>query len=177
MVIAGGAPITIGVGETVEGVTLLSAERRGAVLRIGGVAKTLPLVAYRGSAAGVDQATLTLLADQAGHFIASGAVNGTSVRFIVDTGATLIALSRAQAQRIGLDYERGTPAQSWTPNGVVNGWRISLDSVRVGNTTEHDVAAIVVDHDSLPVGLLGMSFLNRFDMQRQGATLVLRRRR
>ena len=62
-------------------------------------------------------------------------------------------------------------------NGVVNGWRVSLDSVRIGDMTVRDVDAMVVDNDTLPVGLLGMSFLGRFDMQRQGATLVLRRRR
>jgi aspartyl protease family protein len=62
-------------------------------------------------------------------------------------------------------------------NGVVNGWRVSLDSVRVEEMTVRDVDAIVVDNDTLAVGLLGMSFLGRCDMQRQGSTLVLRRRR
>ena len=89
----------------------------------------------------------------------------------------MTTLSRADARRIGLDYRGGTPIRTTTANGVVNGWRMSLDSVRVGDTTVRDVDAIVVDNDSLPVGLLGMSFLDRFDMHRQGSTLVLRRRR
>jgi aspartyl protease family protein len=58
----------------------------------------------------------------------------------------------------------------------MNGWRVSLHAVRVGGMTVHDIDAIVVDNDTLPVGLLGMSFLGRFDMHRQGSTLVLRRR-
>jgi len=177
VVIAGGPPITIEIGETVDGVKVLRVDRRSAVLSINGITRTLPLVTYRGSVGDGVGDSVTLSADESGHFMTSGAVNGESVRFIVDTGATLITLSRAQAQRIGLDYDGGTPTQSMTVNGIVKGWRVSLDSVQVGDTTESDVDAIVVDNDTLPVGLLGMSYLNRFDMQRHGSTLVLRRRR
>ena len=74
-------------------------------------------------------------------------------------------------------YRRGTVTKTVTANGAVNGWRVSLASVRIGDATVRDVDAIVVDNDLLPIALLGMSFLGRFDMQRQGATLVLRRRR
>jgi aspartyl protease family protein len=175
IVIRGGTPLTIHVGDTVEGVTLLEAQRRGAVLRIDGETKTLPLAAYRGPS--VDAASVTLAADGNGHFFAQGDVNGTIVPFVVDTGATLTALSRSAAERIGLDYSRGTPIQGMTANGAVRGWRVSLDSVRIGSAIERNVEAVVVDNDSLPVALLGMSYLNRFDMHRQGSTLVLRRRR
>jgi aspartyl protease family protein len=175
--ISGGSPITIEIGQTIEGVTVLSSDRRGAVVRVNGVTRTLPLVANRGSIGASSGESVTLRADPSGHFVASGSVNGTSVRFIVDTGATLTALSRTHAERIGIDYQRGTPVQSITPNGLVNGWRVSLDSVSIGGATERGVDAIVVDNDALPFGLLGMSYLNRFDMQRQGATLVLKRRR
>jgi aspartyl protease family protein len=96
------------------------------------------------------------------------------VNFLVDTGATLTTFSRAEATRIGLNYSGGRPATAQTPNGVVHGWQVSLGSVRVGNVTVRDVDAIVIDNDTLPVGLLGMSFLGRLDMQRQGSTLVLR---
>jgi aspartyl protease family protein len=178
LVIAGGSPIRIDIGQTIEGITLVSADRRGAVVRIRGVTKTLPLVAQRGPGGGGGGGdSVTLVADASGHFVANGAVNGKSVRFIVDTGATMIALSRSFADRIGLRYEHGTPIRSMTVNGAVRGWLVTLDSVQVGNSTERNVEAIVVDNDFLPVGLLGMSYLNRFDMQRNGSTLVLRRRR
>ena len=173
-----GAPVTIEVGETVEGIKLLRADRASAVLSIDGITKTLPLVADSASVGDpAGSGTVTLLADAGGQFFTSGTVNGRSVRFVVDTGATLTTLSRADAQRIGLDYRGGKPTRTTTANGVVNGWRMSLDSVRVGDTTVRDVDAMVVDNDTLPVGLLGMSFLGRFDMHRQGSTLVLRRRR
>ena len=178
VVIERGAPVTIEVGETVEGIKLLRADRTSAVLSIDGITKTLPLVADSASVGDpAGSGTVTLLADAGGQFFTSGTVNGRSVRFVVDTGATLTTLSRADAQRIGLDYRGGKPTRTTTANGVVNGWRMSLDSVRVGDTTVRDVDAMVVDNDTLPVGLLGMSFLGRFDMHRQGSTLVLRRRR
>jgi len=178
IVIEHGAPVTLEIGETVEGVTLLRVDRRGAVVRIDGITKTLPLVAAPSSGTGdPGNATVTLAANAQGQFLTSGAINGRSMRFVVDTGADLTTLSRAEAQRIGLDYRGGTPALVSTVNGMVNGWRMSLDSVRVGDITVRNVEAIVVDNDTLPMGLLGMSFLGRCDMQGHGSTLVLRRRR
>jgi aspartyl protease family protein len=173
--IDGTPPITIGVGETIEGVTLVSADRRGAVVRVGGGTRTLPLVAYRGPTREGSGETITLRADASGHFLANGAINGRRVRFLVDTGATTVAISRPDAERLGIDYERGTPTISETANGLGRGWRVTLDSVTVGGTTVHNVQADVTD-SSMSVALLGMTFLNHFDMQRQGATLVLRRR-
>jgi aspartyl protease family protein len=170
------APITLEVGESVEGVKLLRTDGGGAVLSVDGITRRLPVVAAPASVE-AGSGTVTLSADARGHFFTSGAVNGRSVRFIVDTGASLTTLSRADAQRIGLHYRDGTPAKVMTVNGLVNGWRVSLGSVRLGDTTVRDVDAIVVDNDTLSVGLLGMSFLGHFDMQRRDATLVLRRRR
>lgn len=178
LVIDGSAPVTLAVGETVEGVKLLRADRGGAVLRIDGITKSLPLVAAPAAVAGdLGSDTVTLSATTRGQFFMSGSINGRSMRFVIDTGADLTTLSRAEARRIGLDYRGGMPAKAATVNGVVNGWRVSLDSVRIGDITVRDVDAMVVDNDTLSVGLLGMSFLGRFDMQRQGSTLVLRRRR
>jgi aspartyl protease family protein len=173
--IDGAAPVTIGVGETIAGVTLVSADRRGAVVRVGGVTKTLSLVSYRGPTREGAGDTITLRADRSGHFLTDGSINGRPVRFLVDTGATTVAISRPDAERLGIDYRRGKPVYSETANGIGRGWRVTLDSVTVGGTTLHHVVAHVTD-SSMSVALLGMTFLNHFDMQRQGATLVLRRR-
>jgi len=177
VVIDHGEPITIEVGATIEGIKVLRVDRDRAVLSVNGITKTLSLVADPSAGRVVGRSTVTLVADARGQFFTTGAVNGQSVPFIVDTGATLTALSRADASRIGLDYQRGKPTAAMTANGVVRGWRVSLDSVRVGDVTVRNVEAVVVDNDTLTVGLLGMSFLNRFDMHRQGSTLVLRRNR
>jgi aspartyl protease family protein len=172
-----GAPVTIEVGQTIDGVKLLRADSGGAVLAADGITETLPLVADRSIEHADKSSTVTLSADARGHFVTSGAINGRPVKFLVDTGATLITLSRAEATRIGLDYGGGRPTQTQTANGVGHGWRVSLDSVRVGDVTVRDVDAIVLDNDTPPVGLLGMSFLGRFDLQQRGSTLVLRRSR
>ncbi len=177
VVIDRGAPVTIEVGEVVEGVKLLKVDRASAVLTVNGTTRTLPLAADVGSLSDAVGGSVTLLADARGQFFTSGTVNRRPMHFIVDTGATLTTLSRADARRIGLNYRGGTPTRTSTANGVVNGWRMSLASVSVGDMTVRGVDAMVVDNDSLPVALLGMSFLDRFDMHRQGSTLVLLRRR
>jgi aspartyl protease family protein len=178
VVIDGGAPITLRVGGApVEGVAVVEANRAGAVLRVDGTETALPLSGRESSVAPTPSSdTVTLSADEDGHFVTHGAVNGKTVSFVVDTGATLTTFSRAEAQRVGLDYRGGAPTRTLTANGIANGWRLSLDTVTLGGTTLHDVDAMVIDNDTLPIVLLGMSFLRHFDMQRQGATLLLRRR-
>lgn len=177
IVIDGGAPVSIGVGEDIDAVTLLGADSDGATLRINGVVLTLPLEAQHGFVGGSTGArTVKLKADARGHFVGDGAINRQSVRFLVDTGASLTTLSRKEARRIGLSYSGGASVRTMTANGAINGWRVDLDSVRVGNVTVRDIEAVVIDTD-LPVVLLGMTFLDRFDMERTGSTLVLERRR
>lgn len=177
VVIDGGAPISIGIGETIDAITLLSTDSDGATLRVNGVVLTLPLEAHHGFTSDAGGAhTVKLKADARGHFVTNGAINRQSVRFLVDTGASLTTLSKREARRIGLRYSGGDSVRTMTANGAVDGWQVDLDSVRVGNVTVRDVEAVVIDTD-LPVVLLGMTFLNRFDMERSGTTLVLERRR
>jgi aspartyl protease family protein len=148
----------------------------GAVVEIDGVRSTLPLASAPGlGRVGADR--ITIAADARGQFLTDGSVNGRPMKFLVDTGATVTALSRGDAKRLGLDYGRGKLTVGMTAGGAVRGWRITLASVKVGDVSVRDVDALVIDNDSLAFGLLGMSFLDRFDMQRQGPTLVLRRRR
>jgi aspartyl protease family protein len=179
VVIGGGDPVTIEVGETFQGVKLLRADRDRAVVSVNGTTRTLSIVADRGSgeASSSGGTTVVLAADSRGQFFTNGFVNGQSVPFVVDTGATTIALSAGMADRIGLAYEQGRRTRTSTANGVADGWQVTLDSVRVGSLTVHDLDAVVVNNDAMPVVLLGMNFLSQFDMLRQGSTLVLRRRR
>ncbi|MGC2518732.1 MAG: TIGR02281 family clan AA aspartic protease [Burkholderiales bacterium] len=175
--INGGGPRTLSVGQkTAEGVTLLSTDRESATLDVGGQRRTLRIGQAYTAAAGASVQTVTLAADTRGHFVVDGQINGGTVRFLVDTGATMIALSSADAARLGIDYRKGQPGMTNTANGMAPAYRVKLDSVRVGDITVNSVDAVVMEGSVLPVALLGMSFLNRMQMRRDGQVMVLTKR-
>jgi aspartyl protease family protein len=178
--INGGKPQTLSVGQvTPEGVKLISASSEAATFEEAGKRQTLAVgegaaVASASPARGGDR--VTLFADTGGHFITTGAVNGITLRFMVDTGATSVVLSSAEARRIGINYLAGTRSFTQTANGVVPVYNVKLDSVRLGDITLNSVDAVVIEGDRLPIALLGMSFLNRMEMRRDGTTMTLIRR-
>ena len=111
-----------------------------------------------------------------GHFFTDGFVNGHSVKFMVDTGASAIAIGRFDADRLGLDYKnRGTPVQMGTANGVVTGQRITIAQLRIGEVLVHDIEAVI--GPNMPFALLGNNFLSRFNMQRNNDMMVLEKTR
>ena len=178
LVINGGAPRTIAVGaKSAEGVKLVAVDGAAATLEFDGKRHRLAVGEHALSSASRDaaQSAVTLTADGRGHFVTTGTVNGSSMRFVVDTGATLVSLGAADAARAGLDYRKGEPGMAMTANGVAQVWRVKLTSLQVGDITLHDVDAAVHAQD-LPLGLLGMSFLNRMEMKRDGDTMTLRKR-
>jgi aspartyl protease family protein len=126
-------------------------------------------------AATSDRAQVTLAAGPRGHFVGEGAVNGQPVRFLIDTGATSIALPASLAQRAGIDFRKGEPGLSNTANGLVPVYRVNLDTVRLGAIELQSVEAMVFEA-GLDTALLGMSFLNRVEMRREGDTMTLTRR-
>jgi len=130
---------------------------------------------YRSAPAASDRQSVTLAADPRGHFFMDGAVNGNPMRFLVDTGATVVALPAADARRLGLDYRKGQPGFTNTAGGVVQAYRIKLDRVRLGDIELNAVDAVVIER-GLDIALLGMSFLNRVEMKREGQTMTLIRR-
>jgi aspartyl protease family protein len=114
-----------------------------------------------------------LTADGSGHFVTTGSINGTTVRFLVDTGATMISLGASEARRIGIDASKGQSAVVNTANGQARWFVSSWIRVRVGEIVVNNVDALVHQQD-MPLTLLGMSFLNRMEMQRDGQTMTLR---
>ena len=116
-----------------------------------------------------------MTADNQGHFVTTGSVNGVAVRFLVDTGATMISLGASDARRVGVDFNRGQKGMTQTANGQSVVSKVQLDTVRIGDVTLHNVDA-VIHPTEMPVALLGMSFLNRMEMQRDGSTMTLKRR-
>ena len=179
LIINGGKPRTLSVGETADGVKLVSANSETAVIEVEGRRQTLGMghaTRIGGSTAGSGTGDVTLKADARGHFFATGSINGGSVRFLVDTGASSIALSVEEARRLGVNYLNGVPGRVSTANGLANAYRVKFDTVRIGDITLNNVDGVVVDGMGLNVALLGMSFLNRTQMKRDGDTLILTRR-
>ncbi|MGB4064508.1 MAG: TIGR02281 family clan AA aspartic protease [Azonexus sp.] len=176
LMINGGEPQAVPVGKTVDGVKLVSIQDDQVIIEAGGRKRPLRVGQHAigvGGGEGSDKIVMT--ADVQGHFYTTGTVNGTSVRFVVDTGATSIALGPNDARRIGLDLRQGQRGLTSTANGTVVVTRIPLDTVRIGGVTMHNVEAVVLPTE-MPIALLGMSFLNRMEMQRDGSTMTLKKR-
>ncbi len=184
--IEGGALQTLSVGQkTRDNIILLSVDRDGATFDVQGrrVALALGPARRQTSPAAAAQTSPAAAANYAvvptndrGDLVADGEVNGMPVRFAVDTGATFITLPAREASRLGLDYHNGQKLVMETANGNVFAYRLKLDTVRVGGVAVHNVDAVITEGNSLPIALLGMSFLNRTDMKREGTILTLTKR-
>jgi aspartyl protease family protein len=174
-----GTPRTVSAGSTVAGVKVIAVTGSDTLVEIGGRRVTLPLGGAQvnlGAAASTGGGSqIVIAAGSGGHFITDGSINGRSVRFMVDTGATSIAMGEAEARRLGIDFSRGQRGIARTANGEVIAHRVNLDSVRVGDVTVYNVQAVIV-----PAGmdhiLLGNSFLSRFQMKREADVMVLDKR-
>jgi len=174
--IAGGEPKTIKVGQTWSGITVISVERGQATVEIEGKRRVLQIGQhYRSGPATASREKVILSADSRGMFHAEGAINGVPVRFMVDTGATFVGMSAREAVRLGIDFQKGRPVMMQTANGRVMNYLIKLDRVRVGDIELNGIEGVVGEQD-MPIVLLGMSFLNRLEMQRDGSSMTLIRR-
>jgi aspartyl protease family protein len=179
LLVIDGKPRTLAPGQASEGVKLLrfigdSAEVEtargrlavalgGAPAQIGG---TPPPAAAR---------EVTIAASSGGHFVAPGTINGKPVTFMVDTGATLVAMGRADADRLGIDLSNARAGMSQTANGPVPMLIVTLNSVRVGELELNNVGAAVMPLP-MPMVLLGNSFLSRTQMRRENDVMRLERR-
>jgi aspartyl protease family protein len=176
LMINGSEPQSVAVGQSLDGVKVLSVQGDQVVVEIGGKKRPLRVGQHAiGAAAADGSGKVIMTADNQGHFYTTGTVNGVSVRFLVDTGATMISLGANDARRIGLDFNRGQKGMTQTANGQSVVSKIQLDSVRIGDVTLHNVDALI-HQTEMPMALLGMSFLNRMEMQRDGSTMTLKKR-
>jgi aspartyl protease family protein len=175
-----GAPHTLAVGSTVKGVTLKRVMQGQAEVEIGG--KTL-LVAIGGAPASVGAGggggatgrEILIAVGPGGHFITSGQINGKPVQFMVDTGATVVAMGRGEAERLGIDWKAGQRSVSHTAGGMVQSYGVSLTSVRIGDVEVFGVNAMILPAE-MPFVLLGNSFLSRFSMRRDSNVMKLEKR-
>lgn len=178
LLVIDGQPRTVAVGSSVLGVKLVSMDGRAAVIEADGQRRTL----VHGAPVSMGQRDgpssgreIVLTAGPGGHFLGTGSINGRSMRFMVDTGATVVAMSAAEAQRLGVDYRSGERGWVQTANGNAPAYRVTLNAIRIGDVEVHQVAGVVtpapMDHI-----LLGNSFLTRFQMTRENDVLRLQKR-
>jgi aspartyl protease family protein len=174
--IDGGKPRTLSIGQVMQGVKLISADSGGANFEVDGKRRALGMgQSFAGSAQTDQRATVSLTADVRGHFTAAGSINSYPVSFLVDTGATSIAINAADARRMGLDYKATQAGAVNTAAGVVPAWRVTFNTVKLGGIALNQVDGMVVE-SGLSTPLLGMSFLNRMEMRRDGQTMTLTQR-
>lgn len=173
-----GQPHTVAVGATAKGVKLLSLTPTQAVVSVQGERRTLAVGAGPANAAapaGDASRELVLTAGPGGHFRTLGQINGKAVRFVVDTGATSVAMSQTVADQIGLAYRNAPRSVVQTANGVVPVHSVTLDSVRIGGVVATYVDAVVIPAP-MDYVLLGNSFLTRFQMKRENDVMRLEKR-
>jgi aspartyl protease family protein len=144
--------------------------RPGALSAMVNVAKTPP----RSESDNSSGRTVTLRSDSRGHFEVNARVDGRAVDFLVDTGASFIALRESAAARLGIHpAARDYTAKAHTANGVAKAAPVLLNRVEVNGITVRDVQAFVMSDESLGVNLLGMSFLSRVKWTHEKGRLVL----
>jgi aspartyl protease family protein len=178
LLVIDGQPHMLAPGESALGVRLLRwADDRAEVAQDGGTSwLQFGAPAQVGVAAAPPPAREVVIpAGLGGHFTTAGAINGKAVRFMVDTGATLVSLSVDDAARLGIDLRQARRSVTQTANGPVAVQVVTLDRVRVGELELSNVGAAVLPV-RMPLVLLGNSFLSRLQMQRNNDTMRLQLR-
>ena len=176
LLVIDGKPRNVAVGSTVQGVRLVSVTGGDAAVEVQGKRFTLRLgdaqVNLGGKASEGGGKRIVLTAQGGGHFNTTGTINGKSVNFVVDTGATMVSMDQYEADRLGVDWKNGRRGMSRTANGDTPFFLTKLASVRIGDVQVYDVDAVVLP-TPMPFILLGNSYLTRFQMKRENDVMTL----
>jgi aspartyl protease family protein len=166
----------VALGATEQGVKLVKIDGTIAQVEVGGKMQSLRLggvAVVAGDPGGSTSGSrIVLPVGSGGHYAGLGSINGQPMRFVVDTGATSVAMGSDLAAQLGLDPRAGKAVGTMTANGAVAARQITLTSVRVGDVTVYNVEAMVVPQ-AMPFVLLGNSFLSHFQLHSDSNSLVL----
>jgi len=157
-----------------EGVTLVEATSEYALIEVNGEQRQLTLsTKIGGHYQKPSKAEVRLPSARNGHYFAHGTINGRSVRFLVDTGASAIAMGESEAKALGVRFEHGEKLQVNTASGVVMAFFITLNNVSIGGLSLNNVAAAVIEGSTQKEILLGNSFLGRVDLRVEKGVMIL----
>jgi len=162
LAIDGAKPRTVSVGQTtIAGVKLISANTNSAVIEIAGKQKSLVLGQSLSLLSPTETSHITLYADSDGHFYVIARIHDKgSIRFLVDTRATMVTISNDEAKRLNITLSREEETITVvTTNGISAAYKVKLDRIQIGNITLTNIDAIIAKGNKLDIGLLGMSFL------------------
>ncbi len=181
--VAGGAPKIVQSGAVVEGTKIIAIEANSITVEAAGKKFRIELgagplrlqSANAGNTSASGTGRVVLTADSRGHYITTGFINNKPQQFLVDTGASIVAISKADAHKLGLNLANGRTVQANIANGQAFGTAIRVDSLRIGEITLNNVETWVLDDLAGPA-LLGMTFLSRTAMQQEGGSLTLVKR-
>ncbi len=115
---------------------------------------------------------VVLQRNRQGHYVANGTINGVPVTFLLDTGATDVAIPAAIARKAGL--KQGYISQAATANGIIQVYSTTLDELQLGNIRLHDIKASITPSMGGETILLGMSALKQVEFTQRGSNLTLR---
>ena len=168
---------TLKVGETSrEGVKLLSVNANHAVVLYNGKKRSLSFTAAGKAYKARSSTEVRIWADASGSFQTPGSINGHLVNFLVDTGATTVAMNEVVADKLGIDFRyTGTPGTVSTASGLSPAYHVKLDSVRIGDIELRNIQATVLEGAFPQEVLLGMSFLSQLELERKGNLVTLRK--
>jgi aspartyl protease family protein len=161
-----------------HGAVLRAADSRSAVIEVNGVRQRYTLgrgigARYKAHEAG----EVVIKRNDYGQYITRGSINGLGVTFLVDTGATSVAMNESTARRLGIDYRvNGTEAQAMTAGGITRSWLVKLDSVKVGEIEVPNVRGAVIQGDAPHYVLLGMTYLDFVKFGEENQTIRLEKK-
>lgn len=178
VMINGSGPHILKAGQTKSGVKLLSSNSSSATLIIEGKRQVLSMgqaVAIGSDLSSPDgvNSPVSLYADQAGHFFGTASINGATLKYVIDTGATNVTMNSRDAEAAKIDYTNGRKVNMATANGVISARNVTLNTLKIGTIVLNNVEVTIVEGDSPPFVLLGMSAQNRLNIKRENSIMTL----
>lgn len=169
-----GQRLVIKAGEEKQGITLIRSDSEQCLIEINGRRQTLLLGASLASGYTVTKGKeVRLQQDFGGHYYARVKLNGRTVRMLVDTGATTVALSGDMARKLGIAYANGQRMRSATAGGIVNSFLVRVNEMNLDGITRYNVPVSVIEGTHPDIPLLGMSFLGQLKIQQDNGELVI----